>query len=252
VPGLGDDVVEPPEQLPDDSEEALRLNVVMLVRDRWRLSQQALASLAANTRSEWRLTVVDDASEEPVGEWLRSDTHICVIRNEVSRGTGWARNKGIKAAREAFGTDNLLALSDNDVWFAPGWDTALLHAYRNQPEFRIIGGGCHPYLQAHQPQHRYVCDGKWYVLFSRDAVSGYSWLLDWETYDKYGPFDQHALGVRQSEDYAVCRKVVADGFYVGSIVPEVVIHAGLTDTFGQKPPGWELIDRNRRPGVLYL
>lgn len=234
------------------------ISVVMLVRDRLRLTRQALDSLTRNSRDSGRhinLLIVDDASRPITQKWL--DTWMVsheaqLIRHEESRGTGWARNIGVAAARELFGTDNLLYLSDNDVFFMPGWDDALLAMhYQFGNVFKIIGAGCHPFLQ---PSATSPETSTGYRMTTRDAVSGYSWLLDWDTWNRFGPLDAHALGVRQSEDWAMCRKVVDAGYFVGSIVPEMVIHTGLTDTFGEHPPGWEIMRDTRDmrlKGIIY-
>lgn len=238
------------------------ISVVMLVRDRLELTKQAIKSLTQNTKGRFRLTVVDDSSQPETRDWLMQiigkHTHWAkLIRNEESKGTGWARNQGVQAALEKFGMSNLLYLSDNDVWFAPGWDEVLLKAHEAFPRYKIIGGGCHPFLKPiQQPRglgaSRFVANGGLYKVEARDAVSGYSWLLSWDTWERYGPLDAHALGVRQSEDFAMCRKVVEAGHFVGAINPEVVLHTGIyKDTFGDIPPGSDVMAQNKREGILY-
>lgn len=234
------------------------ISMVMLVRDRMRLTRQALDSLLRNSQdhgNQLNLLIVDDASQRITRQWL-ADWIGChdaqLVRHDTSRGTGWARNIGIAAARELFGTDNLLYLSDNDVFFMPGWDGALLTMHSLFGSlFKIIGAGCHPFLQ---PSATSPENSTGHCMTTRDAISGYSWLLDWDTWDHFGPLDAHALGVRQSEDWAMCRKVVDAGYFVGSIVPEMVIHTGIVDTFGEHPPGWEIMrdSRDQRlKGIIY-
>jgi glycosyltransferase involved in cell wall biosynthesis len=230
------------------------ITVVMLVRDRLRLTRQALRSLLTNRQdhsADLNIVIVDDASQPATRIWLSDwapSANVQLIRHEESRGTGWARNIGVAAAREIFGTDSLLYLSDNDVFFMPGWDTALRATHEFFGGFKIIGGGCHPYLQASDVSCEVIAG---YQMATRDAVSGYSWLLDWSTWDEFGPLDAHALGVRQSEDWAMCQKVRKAGYFVGSILPEMVIHTGLTDTFGERPPGWEIMRDTRMKGIIY-
>ena len=77
------------------------------------------------------------------------------------------------------------------------------------------------------------------ALEETDAVAGYSMLMSWETWHKYGPYDQHAKGVGQSEDFAICQKVVKDGGRVGYVSPPVLTVCGLTNTLGEKVPGYE-------------
>lgn len=228
------------------------ITVVMLVRDRLRLTEQALISLLRNSRTIPNIMIVDDASQPAtqawLNNWIKSHEDAELIRHEESRGTGWARNIGVAAAREIFGTDSLLYLSDNDVFFMPGWDTALRATHEFFGGFKIIGGGCHPYLQASDVSCEVIAG---YQMATRDAVSGYSWLLDWATWDEFGPLDAHALGVRQSEDWAMCQKIRKAGYFVGSILPEMVVHTGLTDTFGERPPGWEIMRDTRLKGIIY-
>jgi glycosyltransferase involved in cell wall biosynthesis len=224
----------------------MKLNVVMLVRDRPRLSEQSITSMFRNRTQDFHLTVIDDASEPSLEDKMRGHVRGNIYRRAISAGTGSARNWGVSLARQAFGTDNLLYLSDNDVYFQPGWDAVLLAAYRNFPNVKIIGGGCHPFMQPAARRDGFIGGaGSLQLIYHmtyRDAISGYSWLLDWETWDRFGPLEANALGVRQGEDWAMCQRIIKAGFEVGSIVPEVVLHCGTTDTFGQRPPGWELIE----------
>lgn len=231
----------------------MRLNIVMLVRDRKALTIQAIRSMYKNkVAPNFDLTVVDDASSELVNNWIARTPNVSmhVIRNEVSAGTGAARNQGVLAARARFGDDNLLYLTDNDVFFQPGWDKVLLAAHDQFRGFKIIGGGCHPFMQPHDMPYLGVA-GTEHRMTSRDAVSGYSWLLDWGTWDTYGPLESNALGVRQGEDWSMCQRIRKAGYYVGSVTPEVVLHTGVTDTFGERPPGWGLIEAAKVPGVIY-
>jgi hypothetical protein len=77
----------------------------------------------------------------------------------------------------------------------------------------------------------------------KDAVSGYSQLMTWKTWDKYGPFDegqgQQEKKIMGSEDWAFCQRIIQDGFLVGSIEPEMVIHCGKTNTYGDPATGVE-------------
>jgi glycosyltransferase involved in cell wall biosynthesis len=228
-------------------------NIVMLVRDRPRLTNQCLESLYANTRVGFSLTIVDDASQvetwQLLNRWLLSHikSPFQILHNGVSRGTGAARNQGVLASRARFGRDGLLYLTDNDALFLPGWDVVLLDAHRNYPTCKIVGGYCHPYMQP-------KCIGVWreavggwgYRLTTRDAVSGMSWLLSWATWEQWGPLEENALGVRQSEDWAFSQRVIQSGYYVGAVDPSYVLNCGVHDTFGELTPGWEIASPSSR------
>lgn len=228
------------------------LSIVLLVRDRPRLTNQCLESLYANTHVPFALTIVDDASQGEtqrlLGSWqiryIRSP--IQVIRNDESHGTGAARNRGVEAARTRFGRDGLLYLSDNDALFLPGWDEVLIDAHRMYPTVKIIGGYCHPYMRPNlESSARETVSGYHYRLTTRDAVSGLSWLMTWRTWDEFGPLDANALGVRQSEDWAMSQRIVRDSYFVGSVEPNYVLNCGVRDTFGALSPGWEVASPSR-------
>jgi hypothetical protein len=226
------------------------LDIVMLTCNRKRLMRQSLESMVRNRTGDFNLTVIDDSDDPDAQVWLtgfmvgRPNMHLRV--NDQPHCTGAARNQGVMESRKRFGGKGLLYLSDSDVYFQPGWDAVLLAAYREFPNVRIIGGGCHPFMQPAARRDGFIGGaGSLQLIYHmtyRNAVSGYSWLLDWETWDRFGPLEANALGVRQGEDWAMCQRIVKAGFEVGSIVPEVVLHCGTTDTFGQRPPGWELIE----------
>lgn len=233
------------------------VNIVMIVRDRQTLTSQSLGSLQQNTCSEdYNLTVIDDASKEKIN-YDTTFTNSYILRTPQPYGVGGSRNLGIKASLNIFGrstkggTPHLLYLSDNDVYFTPGWLEALSGLLLCHPTWKIIGGWNHPY---HQPTERMkIAPARigepWRELWTQGAVAGVSWMLSWDTWDKFGPFDANARGVRQSEDTAFCQRVTAAGFRVGCVWPHVVYHTGVTDTFGQAPPGAELF--KRKEGVLY-
>ncbi len=208
------------------------LNIIMVTRDRLRLVGQTLASLYANTRSDYKLTVVDDCSDQATRYVLAlwQNAHPCdLIANESPLPLGASKNRGLQ------GKSGLCYLTDNDVYFTEGWLEDLLVAWEaRDPKIKLLGGGCHPYLKTNRiDQH----DG--YQLHHKDAISGWSWLLEHETWEKYGPLDANALGSGQSEDWAFCQRIRADGYEVASIWPEVVIHCGKTTTEGRPATGAE-------------
>lgn len=231
------------------------ISLVMPVAGRPELTSQAIHTALNNAHGIVWLTLVLEMGTkvEDLPGLPLENAGAQIIFNPLPKCIGAAKNAGVAYASKTFGRDSLLYLSDNDVWFAPGWDMQLKKAHVAYPDsFQIIGGGCHPFLQPNNKFNGwFYLDGKVYEVKSRDAVSGYSWLMSWETWDKYGPLDANAPGVRQSEDWAMCQRVIADGKFVGALTPEVVIHTGVTDSYGEKIPGWEEIQARVPEGVLY-
>lgn len=212
------------------------INVVMLVKDRPRLTLQALSTLARHTDVEYNLTIVDDASKPETRDMLSLfglRGNVAVIRNETSKGiTGQARNLGVYWAETYWGRGDWLYLSDNDVAFLPAWSSKMIAVTRtiSSDDLIVLGGACHPY---HQPNYDH---GEW---VETDAVAGYSQLMSWEAWDNWGPLDAHAAGTGQSEDHKFCREVVRDGHYVGYMKEPVLIDCGITGTDGKPATGHE-------------
>ena len=101
-------------------------NVVMLVRDRYQLTEQALSSLYENTpREQFNLVIVDDSSQDfrTLNLIKRFSKENCaVLRIDNSQHVlARAKNLGVFWSQQTFGRGDWLYLSDSDVWFSPGW-----------------------------------------------------------------------------------------------------------------------------------
>lgn len=223
------------------------MNVVMLVKDRPRLTHQALWSIAKHTDVDYNLTIVDDGSHTETMEMLQmfsyTQSNCALLRNETSKGiTGQARNLGVYWAERYFGRGDYLYLTDNDVAFLPHWASSMVGILTTgYPRgLRLLGGARHPY---HQLNSAY---GDW---DETDAVAGYSQLMRWHEWDSHGPLDAHAPGTGQSEDFAFCRKVIENHGKVGYVTAQVIVDCGLTQTNGSKAFG---ADRKPvYPGLIY-
>jgi len=228
------------------------INVVMTVKDRPRLTAQALRSLALNTSSDWNLTLVDDQSQDETRRSLDffrqfRNKQVAILRNQTSRGiVGQAKNLGVYWAERYWGRGDWLYLSDNDVYFTKGWDTLLTSSLRDpvHKDFLLIGGQNHPF---HHPINDTVPP---LGLREYQALAGTSWLMRWVTWDCFGPLESHAQGVCMGEDQAFCQKIRQAGGKVGALDPPVVIDCSLTQTDGKPAIGVET-KTNRVPGVLY-
>lgn len=231
----------------------MKVNIVMLAYERVKLTAQALDTLAAYTpRDLFNLTIVDDGSSWRVKEiadssferYTKINVDWTILTIDRSKHiTGQARNLGVYWAEKYWGRGDYLYLSDNDTYFMPGWLDKLTRAWDIvEPLFpsyklKLLGGWNHPFLQ---PQQRLALT-ETYKIALHDAIAGASQLMRWETWDKYGPLSANAPGVCQSEDWEFCQKIIKDGGKVGSIYPRVVFNCGLTNSFGQKAVGEDLV-----------
>jgi glycosyltransferase involved in cell wall biosynthesis len=230
------------------------MNVVMIVQNRLSLTRQSIESLIRNTIRPFTLTIVDDCSQPETANWLQGLQHyylqnelhlqkLIVTRNSECKGVGGSKNAAVEITRGLCGKKDLLYISDNDVYFTPAWDVVAAQMQMCYGDkVKVIGAYNHPY---HQPtwtaSFRVAGFNGDYTMTGRESVSGVSWLLTWDTWEEFGPLDDKARGVRMSEDHEFCQKAKKAGYEVGAIEPWVVHHCGLIDSFGQRPPGWEIM-----------
>ena len=238
-------------------------NVVMIARDRPRLTAQALKSLLSNTPMEaWSLVLVDDGSFAPItSKWLKplcDNLGYCfppenwqILRLErPTEIVGLVRNLGAYLSERYFppprkiGESEWIVFADNDTYFCPGWLETMTAALEADPNCAILGGQRHPY---HGINCRHVLNSG--VIEETDAVAGYAMMMPWDVWQGCGPFDAHAKGLGQSEDWALCQKARQQGMYVGYHNPPTILHTGMTDTNGKPIAGAEQFPRVE--GVLY-
>lgn len=230
------------------------VNIVMLVRDRYRLTKQAIESLYAHTdNSAFSLCLVNDESEDfRVCNFMRGWSHTHSNCSVVEISNSWhvlsqAKNLGVYWSEQRFGRGDWLCICDNDTYYLNEWLRIMIDRaeYSEKISFRLWGGQAHPF---HTPIANPADDG----LTEHDCLAGTHWFMRWETWDIYGPFERTtAAGVCQSEDYAFTQSMRKLGARIGVIQPEVVIDTGITQTDGKPSPGADLKRERMIEGILY-
>lgn len=227
-------------------------NIVLLVKDRPRLTEQTLRTLYMYTdRAAFNLTVIDDGSWPETQQILaryRGYSNLEVVTFLHSVGiVGFLRNVGVWASERFFGRGDYLYLSDNDVAFMPRW----LDVMTDRLDFvhglnvHVLGGYRHPFHGLREGGEGALTTAlhEEEGVDLTDAVAGYSHLMKWSTWDDFGPYDQHAKGVCQSEDFAFCQKIRDYRGYVGYVNPPVIAVCGETNSEGKSAIGSESIPR---------
>src|SRR5262245_65849267 len=104
------------------------INIVMLTKDRAKLTRQCLETLYKTVPEDaFNLTLIDDESLGGNCYYLLLEMqrdHKNMIWFRINRSklvTGFARNLGVHVAENYFGRGDYLYLSDNDMYFPPGW-----------------------------------------------------------------------------------------------------------------------------------
>lgn len=261
-------------------------NIVMLIGPgRYRLTQQALESLQSGTDPDsYSLTLVCDgvdfrtrslvdrqAENEPVTSTV---LHVENSGHTLSQ----LKNLGVAWSEQRFGRWEWLYFSDNDVFFTLGWMGKLTDVAGKSESlgFRLWGGQIHPFHQKkYQDPEIPECAHR---ITEHVILDGPSWLMRWNTWDEYGPFQRTtAPGPCQSEEYPFCERLtlpihpsvaqrteyekyvdgnrnleIIGGGRIGVISPHVVVHTGLTHLNGQDAPGRKERELMIPEGVLAL
>lgn len=113
-----------------------RFSVILPTHDRLELLREAIASVAAQTFSDWELIVVDDASSVPIGEdELRrlSGGKASLLRLPSSHGGAGAKSAGAAAARGQV----LAFLDDDDLW-DPTYLERADRVLQEAPDVRVL------------------------------------------------------------------------------------------------------------------
>ena len=224
-------------------------NFTMLVHGRPRLLKQALASIGDT--SEMRFSIYGDNPSCEVHCLVRDfmqDKEGVYTAVGDSKGTGRARNSVISGADTSRG--EYLYLSDDDVCaLRPDWLAKLIRAYEEAwlHGFKVIAAYNHPY---HLPIGSVPCsDGS--VVNDVQALALQSMLMRWEVWDAFGPFKETPVdAVCQGEDVDFGNAIKAAGGRLGVISPALLVNCGITNSFGQPIPGWEMVKGQAPEGVI--
>lgn len=112
------------------------VSIAIPCHDHWQYLDECLASVMAQTHTDWEAIVVDDASTVPGLEAAQarwSDPRIRFLRHEKSRGPGPARNTAIRAAKNA-----IVVTLDGDDMLLPQYVATLLPQLEADPSLDCI------------------------------------------------------------------------------------------------------------------
>lgn len=107
------------------------VSVIIPTHNRPELLLEAIESLLQQTRSNWEMIVVDDASIIPVE--IFDDPRIRVVRHEWAKGGAASKNTGIALARAP-----VLAFLDDDDLYAPSYLERALGVLVRYPDLDTI------------------------------------------------------------------------------------------------------------------
>ena len=116
-------------------EQQVEISIVIPVFNQFRFTQVCLASLQENQGTErCEVIVVDDCSTDDTAEAVPRMPGVVYLRNETNSGFIASCNRGTEAARGRY-----VVFLNNDTLVRPGWLTALINTFAEEPRAGIVG-----------------------------------------------------------------------------------------------------------------
>ncbi len=115
--------------------EEVEISIIIPVFNQFRFTQACLASLQEHQGTQrFEVIVVDDCSTDDTAEIVSRIPGVVYLRNEKNSGFIASCNRGAEKARGRH-----LVFLNNDTLVTPGWLSALLDTFTEQPRTGIVG-----------------------------------------------------------------------------------------------------------------
>jgi GT2 family glycosyltransferase len=115
--------------------EQVEISIIIPVFDQFRFTQACLASIQEHHGTErFEVVLVDDCSTDATAETVPQMKGVVYLRNEANSGFIASCNRGAEKARGKY-----LVFLNNDTIVRPGWLTALIDTFAEEPRTGIVG-----------------------------------------------------------------------------------------------------------------
>lgn len=205
-----------------------RVSVVMAIKDSERFLPETLASIAAQTFTDYEIIIVDGCSSDRGPEIARNNPRVRVI---PQRGHGFA-NAWNDAIAEARG--NFITFLDSDDLWTPGKLSAQLGVFDHQPATEYVYGRVAFFLDALVP----LPLGFRPEILSKNYLSHMTGgaMIRRETVARMGPFRSSLTIASDIEWFARLRDTTISG-----VVDEVLLRKRLHGTNLSHTTSWQLL-----------
>jgi GT2 family glycosyltransferase len=110
------------------------VSIIIPCYNRWSFLPEVVSSIVSQTFDNWEIVLVDDASENTPPE-LKLNERTKYFRLDERRGSGYARNFGVKQCKGKF-----ILFVDDDVVLSPTYIASLLRVFCDHSEAGAVGG----------------------------------------------------------------------------------------------------------------
>lgn len=194
----------------------MKCDIVMAVWNNLELTKSCIDSIIKNTDADYRLVIIDNASNSETKKYLeqlkdKEDQRVLLIRNESNLGFIKAVNQGMKLSDAPY-----VCLINNDTIVTKGWLSEMILAAESSPQIGLVNPSSNTLAQ--RPE-------KWepieaYAQKLKDSATsfteigsaiGFCMLIKREVIEKIGVFDEiYGMGNFEDTDYS--RRAIKEGY----------------------------------------
>ena len=206
----------------------MRCDIVMAVWNNLELTRNCINSIVKNTEIEYKLIIIDNASDDETKKYLeqlkgKEGSRVLLIRNECNLGFIKAVNQGMRILEAPY-----VCLINNDTVVTKGWLSEMIRAAESSSRIGLINPSSNTLGQKpDKGESPEACAER----LKGDAVSsteigsaiGFCMLIKKEVIDKIGVFDEiYGMGNFEDTDYS--RRAIKEGYICARAHRAYVFH----------------------------
>lgn len=186
-----------------------RCDIIIVAWNRKELTRQCINSILLNTHCEYRIVVIDNASEPATRIYLEAlkaahKDRIVLIRNKENLGYPKAVNQGIRSSNADY-----VCIINNDIIVFDGWLDEMMAVAESSADIGIVNpsnnfGKKKPWNKSYQQYASEMTAGKKDQYAETATPVGFCYLIKREVIDKIGLWDErYSPGYFEDTEYAL-------------------------------------------------
>ena len=203
-------------------------DIVMAVWNNLGLTKSCVDSIIRNTDADYRLVIIDNASNDETRKYLENirdheGPRVLLIRNGNNLGFIKAVNQGMRLSDAPY-----ICVINNDTIVTKGWLGEMIRVAQNSPKIGLINPSSNTLGQ--KPENKESAEAYAERLKKEAASSteigsaiGFCMLIKKEVIDKIGVFDEiYGMGNFEDTDYS--RRAIKEGYICARAHRAYVFH----------------------------
>lgn len=171
----------------------MSIHLVFITHNRLHYTKSALASVLADSKEAFKLTICDNASSDGTVEYLKNEVSDARIDDIIFSRENIGQTEAVNRVWSSSG-HALLGKLDNDCIVTPGWTTPLTRAHAQIEKLGVIA--CWPFFaddfDYRRCRHKIQRFGRHWIL-RHPWTCGTGFLIKNETFRKFGPIEKKSM-----------------------------------------------------------